>query len=43
MEKQGRINKTAGSFKRSKTEAPSKTKEKKKRERERRYKLPTQE
>ena len=34
MEKQGRINKTAGSFKRSKTEAPSKTKEKKK-ERER--------
>lgn len=34
MEKQGRINKTAGSFKRSKTEAPSKTKEKKKRERE---------
>lgn len=41
MEKQGRINKTAGSFKRSKTEAPSKTKDKK--ERERRYKLPTQE
>ena len=40
MEKQGRIKKTADSFKRSKTEAPSKTKGKK-RERERRYKLPT--